>query len=213
MNLQETIRKNNIIINKNDELLTAEKKYKTSSVFVAQVVGNFIKSVLKAVKDLNVDSLLSVGCGEGVVLFHLSEELDGLSVAGIDCDADKLAKARNNVPQANFKEASIYDLPYDDNSFNIVICLEVLEHLKSPQKALEEVRRVSNKYSLFSVPNEPWWRMANFIRGKNLKWFGDDPKHINHWTKRRFKNLIGNYYEVDYCKTVSFIWNMCLGLC
>ncbi|MBO7634213.1 MAG: hypothetical protein J6S72_07510, partial [Lachnospiraceae bacterium] len=59
-----------------------------------------------------------------------------------------------------------------------------------PAKALKELERVSAKYILVTVPNEPLWRILNMVRGAYLKDFGNTPGHIQHWNKRQFIKMI-----------------------
>jgi ubiquinone/menaquinone biosynthesis C-methylase UbiE len=99
-------------------------------------------------------------------------------------------------PQLKLKQGNIYDLPYKNSEFDLVICTEVLEHLKEPDKALKELKRVTKKYCIISVPNEPWFMVGNFFRGKNLSRFGNDIEHIQHWTSNGIKKFVGKEFEV-----------------
>ena len=86
-----------------------------------------------------------------------------------------------------FEQNSIYKI---DNAYkaDLVVCCEVLEHLETPDIALEKIKSLDVKYYLFSVPNEPVWRALNFHRGNSLKDLGSTPRHINHWSpKKSFK--------------------------
>ena len=55
-------------------------------------------------------------------------------------------------PSISIKQGDIYALPYNDNSFDLVICSEVLEHLEHPEKALTEVIRVSKNTVSYLYP-------------------------------------------------------------
>lgn len=146
------------------------------------LINNFYKNLIDLAKPLNPETILDAGCGEGFSLAKLSESKIGKKLEGIDYSREAVALSQRLFPTLGFKYGSIYSLPYKDNSFDLVVCTEVLEHLDDPQKALSEVLRVSKKYILFSVPNEPFFMGSNFLRGKNLKNWGNNPEHINHWT-------------------------------
>jgi ubiquinone/menaquinone biosynthesis C-methylase UbiE len=105
-------------------------------------------------------------------------------------------------PKVKLMQASIYDLPYKNNSFDVILCTEVLEHLDDPKDAINELFRVSRKYVLLSVPNEPIFMGSNFLRGKNWSRFGNDIEHINHWTFWGFENFIKTNTE-DKVKIIS----------
>lgn len=100
----------------------------------------------------DVRTLLDVGCGNGAFV-HLLSSLDRKLDEIHATDRSSAALARVRVPST---QASIDDLPFDDRSYDIVSCLEVVEHLPEPVylKALSELARVSRKYIMLGVPNE-----------------------------------------------------------
>jgi 2-polyprenyl-3-methyl-5-hydroxy-6-metoxy-1,4-benzoquinol methylase len=102
-------------------------------------------------------------------------------------------KRENNV---HFYIRNIYDLKRENDNADLVICCEVLEHLENPEKALDKLSKIANKYLLISVPNEPIWRVLNVARGAHLKRFGNTPGHINHWTSKQFYELVSNYMQI-----------------
>ena len=104
------------------------------------------------------------------------------------------ARARN--PQNIIYKESIYSLQRESSSFDLVICLEVLEHLDDPEMALKELGRVTNKFCLLSVPNEPLWRIMNIMRVKYISNLGNTPGHINHWSRKKFLKLLSKYFKV-----------------
>lgn len=82
--------------------------------------------------------------------------------------------------------------------------------MEEPEKALREVLRISRKYILVSVPNEPIWRVLNMARGKYLKYFGNTPGHIQHWTPWTFRNFIARHANIIAVKH-PFPWTMILA--
>ena len=120
----------------------------------------------------------------------LNKDCIGKKIEGIEYTKDAIIFGKKLFPNLVFKQASIYDLPYKDNSFGLVVCTEVLEHLEDPAKALREMLRVSQKYLIISVPNEPFFMLSNFLRGKNLSRFGNDKRHINHWNPFSLKMFL-----------------------
>jgi ubiquinone/menaquinone biosynthesis C-methylase UbiE len=142
------------------------------------------------IKPLRVKNVLDVGCGEGITLKKLEEKKIGKNNEGIDNSTAAIKIGTKLYPNLKLMKGDVYRLPYPDNAFDLVICTEVLEHLSDPVKAVREIKRVSGKYVLFSVPNEPFFIMANFLRGKYLKRFGNHPEHINHWTFWSFERFL-----------------------
>ena len=120
----------------------------------------------------------------------------GKKLEGVDYLDTAIQIGRKIYPQFTLKQGNIYALPYKDNSFDLLICSEVLEHLEHPEEALKELHRVTKKYVIFSVPNEPWFMASNFLRGKNWSRLGNDIEHINHWTSFSFARFIQSEFKV-----------------
>src|SRR5439155_21104788 len=106
-------------------------------------------------------SVLDVGCGEGVVTERIARDLVGATVVGIDADDARLKRewATRERESLSFQTGSAYSLQFDDDSFDLVCALEVLEHLERPRAALLEMARVGRCALLLSVPREPLWRI------------------------------------------------------
>ena len=90
----------------------------------------------------------------------------------------------------HFSEASIYALPFESKSFDLVVCCEVLEHLESPDRGLAEICRVSSNRVIVSTPREPLWRVLNMLRGKYLSALGNTPGHVQHFTQAGLLDLL-----------------------
>ena len=93
---------------------------------------------------------LEVGYGAGAVQLVLAPSADELH--GIDLDADpepvmKLLESRGC--STRLVRGSVYDLPYPDAHFDLVVCFSVFEHLHEYSKALREVTRVLTPGGLF----------------------------------------------------------------
>lgn len=160
-------------------------------------IGRFLNTLRQALSGISYASLCEIGCGEGFVLKDLSDHglLSGRRVTGMDPRQEALDFAGSFVPQVDFRRGSIYALPFKNKEWDCVLALEVLEHLDDPAKALQELSRVAN-YLVLSVPHEPFFQTANFLRGKNWKLWGNDPEHIHHWGMKGFRKLIQPYGEI-----------------
>src|SRR5205807_9803667 len=100
-------------------------------------------------------------------------------------------------------------LPFDEREFDLVAATEVLEHVPDPQATVAEMARVARAHLLVSVPHEPLWRVLNMARGAYLRDFGNTPGHINHFSKRRFVQLLACHGEVIDVRS-PFPWTMLL---
>lgn len=152
--------------------------------------------------------ILDAGCGEGFAMRAVLASTPG-ALFGLDGSAGALGVAANLNPQASFTAGDLYALPFPAGSFDLVVCMEVLEHLDEPARGLRELCRVSAGWLLLSVPNEPLFRGANFLRGKNVRALGNDPGHVNHWSSARFLRFVGVHCAVVASRT-SFPWSLAL---
>lgn len=105
--------------------------------------------------------LLDCGCGPGTISLDFARMVAPGEVIGIDREESQLELARaaaraQGVQNVRFEAASIYSLPYDDESFEGVFAHALFEHLKEPARALAELRRVL-KPGGFAALRSPDW--------------------------------------------------------
>lgn len=186
------------------------RKHSSSNPLQRYFIARFHATVRSFANKVPKGDWCEAGCGEGFVLRSLLDQrvLNGVSIQGIDLDETALRFAANWIPEAQFQKASVYEMPFRDKQFQCVMMLEVLEHLEFPEKAVKEACRVGH-YLLLSVPHEPFFRIANFLRGKNWSRWGNDEEHIQWWGCNSFRRLLEPYGEVLSFKT-SFPWIIAL---
>ena len=191
---------------------TNAQKYESAkeNPIVAYLLSRFFARV-KSYWPAGVTSVLDAGCGEGYAIERLLEKMPE-KVTGIDYSEDVIAISRRRLPQYNFQVESIYELPFGDGEFDLVTCLEVLEHLTNPGDALREIERVSSKWALLSVPFEPWFRLGNLVRGKHLPTLGNHPEHIQHWNRETFSDFLkreSNWKVVNMSTAGPWVITLC----
>ncbi|OGH11074.1 MAG: hypothetical protein A3B38_02715 [Candidatus Levybacteria bacterium RIFCSPLOWO2_01_FULL_36_13] len=166
------------------------KKHNPKNPLQKFLIENFFKVFVNAVRFYQINSVLDVGCGEGFTMKKLKNAKIGKSWEGVEYLDRAIEIGKKIHPDLKIIQGDIYSLPYKAKSFDLVVCTEVLEHLENPKNALLELIRVSKKYILLSVPNEPWFMLGNFLRGKNLSRFGNDIEHIQHWSSNSFEKFV-----------------------
>ena len=182
-----------------------EAKYRSRNPLVRYLVERFLAQVTCLVAERSPARILEVGCGEGIVMEYLRRRHRGLRVDGVEPDADALAAARLRNPGSLLVCGDAYDLGIASRAYDLVLCLEVLEHLEDPGRALAEVRRVARYGCVLSVPHEPFFRLGNLLRGKNVGGLGDPPDHVQHWGKRGFETFCRQHVRLE--RTIlSFPW-------
>lgn len=95
------------------------------------------------------DRFLEVGSGTGLVYERLAPKVD--NYIGIDISKNMLEIAKKRFPAANFFEGDVFDLPFSENSFDIVCAFEVLCHLGDIQIPIREMFRVASKFVIFTA--------------------------------------------------------------
>lgn len=89
------------------------------------------------------ESILEVGCGQGIRTTIMAEKYPNAAVLGVDRSAELLNATRDKTaPNLRFEQADIYNLPYAADSFDLVYARLVFMHLIDPLKALSELQRV-----------------------------------------------------------------------
>lgn len=174
------------------------------------VFNKFFETILNYVELTEPESILDVGCGEGLVMKKIREKYDDINITGLDISKENLDISKILNPDAKLVLGDIYSLPFENNSFDLVICTEVLEHLKGPNKGLKEIRRVSKSNSVISVPNEPFFRIGNIMKFSYLKELGNTPGHLQNWSKNEFENLIKNHFSEISINSRLIVWNFAL---
>ncbi len=186
------------------------RKYTSNNPIQKFLINNFLKTLFSCVIGLPLETILDAGCGEGFILSEFKKRSIGNYLEGIDFSEDALDIGKKMFPSLTLRQGNIHNLPYADNSFDLVICTEVMEHLGEPEKVINEIKRVSKRYCLFSVPNEPFFLISNFLRGKNISRWGNDIDHVQHWSSRAFENFIKKKLNVLTIKK-PFPWTMVLS--
>ncbi|GAH89072.1 unnamed protein product, partial [marine sediment metagenome] len=117
-----------------------DKNWKYVPVYIEKM-----KVIDKILGEFENAKILDAGCGEGVLVEKYRKK--GFDIIGIDL----------NYSSEYVKNGDIREMPFEDGEFNLVLCLDVLEHINisDHKKASNELRRVTKKGGLiiFGLPN------------------------------------------------------------
>jgi ubiquinone/menaquinone biosynthesis C-methylase UbiE len=186
-------------------------KYGSTNPVVKRLMAGFESALDELFQAADPQSLLDVGCGEGVLIHDWARRLQTRRVVGIDLE-DPLLQAewsKRSAPNLEYRVMKAENLPFADGEFDVATAIEVLEHVPDPAHTVAEMARVAQRHLLVSVPREPVWRMLNMARGAYLKDLGNTPGHLNHWSKRSFVALLERHGEVVETRS-PFPWTMLL---
>jgi SAM-dependent methyltransferase len=186
-----------------------ELKFETANPLVRAMIDGFFSRLGDLVAPLRSASTLDAGCGEGETLVRLGPLL-GERIAAVDLSSYSVGRVGERLPGVDARVASVTDLPFAEASFDLVLCLEVLEHLDDPAAAVGELVRVAAADVVVSVPYEPWFRIGSLLRGKYVRTLGNHPEHVNHFNRRSLAALLEPTLEIATIAT-AFPWLIAHG--
>lgn len=148
---------------------------------------------------VNDKKVLDAACGEGYGSHILSKY--SKHVTGIDIDKESISHANRKYDENNlsFIVASCSNLPFEDNSFDVVVSFETLEHLAEQEQMLAEFNRVlkNDGTLIISTPDK--------------KYYSDEAEfhnefHVKELYKEEFKNLLDSYWQHQnwYSQAMNF---------
>jgi ubiquinone/menaquinone biosynthesis C-methylase UbiE len=136
-----------------------------------------VRGVLGMLRGLAPPDLLDVGSGRGVFLWPLLDAFPELPVHAIDTRPDRVADiqavARGGIARLRGSVMDAGQLEMPDRTVDGVTVLEVLEHLKGPERAVAEAVRVAKRFVIVSVPSKP----------------DDNPEHIHLFDNNSLQDL------------------------
>lgn len=151
-------------------LLRAESKLKNP--WVAKTIDEQLGDGKK--------QILDIGCGGGFLSNALASE--GHVVAGIDMSKESLdiAKSSDKTVSVNYQVANAYDLPFDNNSFDVVCAMDFLEHVEDPTRVVAEASRVLKPGGIFFFHTFSKNILAYLVIIKLVEWFlPKTPKNLH----------------------------------
>lgn len=140
-------------------------------------------------------AVLDVGCAKGFMLHDFRELMPELTVAGIDVSEYAIAHAIESVKPA-LRVASADELPFDDDSFDLVISINTIHNLPVDRckQALREIQRVSRAHAFVTMDA---WRNER-ERERMLQW------NLTALTYMHVDDWVALFAEVGY--TGDYYW-------
>jgi len=182
----------------------SQEKYHDPNPVISFVIRRFFERIRVLATGLGARSVLDTGSGEGEILRRRILPAEMATVC-LDLSTASLAEVRSHSSPSALVCGSVLSLPFAPASFDLVLCMEVLEHLENPLAAVRETARVAREAIIFSVPHEPYFCVGNALRGKHLSRFGNHPEHVQHWNIRTFRAFLSQAFA-DVRIASAFPW-------
>jgi len=175
----------------------ARIKYFSRNPLHMFMIERFFEGVFNLLNELQSvpQSFLEVGCGDGISGYVIRERFKPAEYLGVDIRLTELLVAGKVLGSSHLALVDGRRLPFRDRSFDVVLFLEIFEHMENWEKALAEGARVARKAVIFSVPAFPWFQLLNFLAGKNLRRWGEHPDHIRFFRLRTTEKQVRGAIE------------------
>lgn len=151
--------------------------------------------IKKAAAGLHPKKILDIGSNGGTLTAKMTKIFPRARIIGIDIYREGVEHAQRKYPYLKFEVGDAQKLPFKNKSFDLILCLETIEHLISPQKALREIKRClkPNGAAIISMDsgnflfNSIWFFWTRFGRGR--VWRGS---HLWRLNRQKLKKMILN---------------------
>lgn len=149
----------------------------------ARYMDQTLPVALRTAKVAPDDRVLDLACGTGELLHRLAQDVPVAELRGIDISSEMVARARRKLATASgarVQRADAHDLPFADNSFDVVVCASTFHYFTRPRAVLSEVRRVCRSGGRFVLLD--WCRdyWACRVMDAVLQWL--DPAYTTCYT-------------------------------
>lgn len=139
--------------------------------------------------------MLDVGSGAGIL-----EQMNFKGLAGYVCGIDLDSRVLDNPYLDEAKIGSAENIPYEDRSFDMVICNNVLEHLGNPADVLKEVNRVLKKGGLFLAKTSNKFHYVSIFSRLTPQWFHE---FFNNLRGRRKEDTFSAFYRINSRRDIT----------
>ncbi len=156
-------------------------------------------------------TVIDVGCGDGALIQFCAQQ--GAEVVFIDRDEARLARTNTRIEASPARaklgiRSDCAPIPVADNSGDLVICTEVLEHVPDPEAFLSELVRVakSGGQLLVTVPDS---RSEQFVGATAPSAYFEEPNHIRIFSSEQFRELLlGAGLEIESHQYMGCFWSV-----
>lgn len=170
----------------NSNAFKDEKEYFIKEFIIPNIIAN--------------TKIIDIGCGIGFIIKELYKITDNSTkIIGLDITKDSIIYIKKELGLDNLLLSNNDYIPLKDNSIDIVIYSEVIEHLNDPKKSLSEIYRVLKKSGklILSTPNGLYVRLFHHRKFVCLD-------HINEFTFFEIKKMLEDKnFKIIYCESAS----------
>lgn len=173
------------------------------------------KTIIKFAKISSNDTAIDVGCGEGYMLslFPKAQQIIGFDISNVALErARSILNDRNDV---EFIKGDGQNIQLDDNSFDVTICSEMLEHVPEPKRVISELHRILKPGGrlVVSIPDEKRIkRIMNIIKSLKIDRFLHAARkqetyewHLHEFDMNVLKSISDEYFSIKKVRRIPMI--------
>jgi len=177
-----------------ERILKRNKEY--SENFIQPLKNSSIPLYLKEVfKKEKINSLIDLGCGDGILIHALKKEFPKLKIVGVDISPRRVEGLKKAFPKEKFYRRDVCDTELNVK-FDFVHSSQVIEHVPSDRKMIKEIGRLLNKEGILfcsSVIKKPW---AIYKYKNNGKFVLDPTPEREYKNKKEFLDLFKENFKL-----------------
>jgi ubiquinone/menaquinone biosynthesis C-methylase UbiE len=149
------------------------------------------QSLKSLIRDLKGE-VLDIGCADGTITEKIDSFLPQAKLTGLDLYQKAIEYARKKRPQINFVCANARKMPFKNNQFDAIICIETLEHVPNNQKVIKEIQRCLKDSGTLIVAQDTNNWLFKFVWFIWIKWKGKVWKnaHVNSLKPKELISLL-----------------------
>ena len=166
-------------------------------------LGPVLRRIRKIIPKNKIFSLLEIGTGSGFLISFLESEFPKASFTGLEYDSRLVELSKSKVKNANIIQGNAENFVFKDSKFDVIVSLQVIEHLYKPELMLNAVKKHLNQNGIFilTTPNLESLS-ARFMKNN---WHGYRSDHVSLKSYTDWKAQIEkNGFTSLYCGSTFF---------
>jgi 2-polyprenyl-6-hydroxyphenyl methylase/3-demethylubiquinone-9 3-methyltransferase len=167
--------------------------------------GHEISRIMGILRPYVSGCVLDVGCGDGFITDAISKLPSVMEVHGVDISNTAIRVAKSRYPRIDFKVGQVADLPFESNYFDVVVAIELIEHVYDTEQMFREFSRVLKDAGYLIVTTTDFNLPKKVIIALFFwnRYFYPTNPHIRFFSKESLEKMLTKFGF----KRVAYRWN------